>query len=98
MQILILASYFVLYTSGCGEVGSTEVQVILAATFVLGILLFLLSFCNIAVRLFHRKCFFYLVSLYLLGESVSLDYFALDNLLEDVVAEIECPFDRLLMR
>ncbi len=69
MQILILASYFVLYTSGCGEVGSTEVQVILAATFVFGILLFLLSFCNIAVRLFHRKCFFYLVSLYLLGES-----------------------------
>src|SRR5690606_9252728 len=48
--------------SGCAEFASLEIQSIQGATFVIGLLLFLFSFCNIALRLFHHKCLFYLVS------------------------------------
>ncbi|KAJ6225713.1 hypothetical protein RDWZM_004258 [Blomia tropicalis] len=58
-SILIFASFFVLYTSGCGKFDSLDIRCILATTFVIGILMFLFSFCNIAVRLFHKKCCFY---------------------------------------
>ncbi|XP_027200397.1 uncharacterized protein LOC113794475 isoform X2 [Dermatophagoides pteronyssinus] len=73
-SLLLLASYFSLFTSGCKQVATMEIQISLAVAFVSGILIFLLSFCNIASRLYHSKFSFYLIVITLLALSTLLIY------------------------
>lgn len=64
LQLLLVASYFVLYTSGCEQMVSVEIQLILLVAFITGLIVFLFGFCNLAIRLYHRKFFFYLASVF----------------------------------
>ncbi|UXI18037.1 hypothetical protein NH340_JMT03980 [Sarcoptes scabiei] len=73
-SILLLGSYCSLYSSGCEQIASQEIQISLVISCAIGLLIFLLSFCDISNKLYYAKFIFYLIVLIIASISVLLLY------------------------